>query len=297
MDAAKFKVFQADILTQALDNSYYFDRLYDLYTEVAINSSTYQVISYLFRISQKSYSQIDEEIISHQINSSSINNHYTPAKVTQMQKLIYCLPGINIFEKTIPLHVLYSSDHSYHYTMLTGLVDKRFRILSVEINGTTIMNTEINHPSDFINGLCDAKVYYGNVYIEPEAVCNLYNLITCVIRGSNNIQKYRISKDTKSVFCKIRYFIKNLSSVSINRYQDMIREKHIMHDNCSDKCDSPFFECMTSGMSEYDIKSTGFTAKKDCNIYKLIQDRKKKGLPISYDCTKQCCYKGSPSKP
>ena len=44
----------------------------------------------------------------------------------------------------------------------------------------------------------------------------------------------------------------------------------------------------------YYIGLTGFTAENDCITYKLIQDRKTKGLPICYDCTKHCCYKSKP---
>ena len=51
--------------------------------------------------------------ISQQINTNSSDNYYVPAKVDQMQKIIYSSSNINIFEKTIPMLVLYAEDNSY----------------------------------------------------------------------------------------------------------------------------------------------------------------------------------------
>ncbi len=295
MDDAKFKELESDILTQALDNSCYYDRLYDLNMEVTHNSSAYGVISYPFMMSQKVNSYIDERVILNRINSDSSNNYYTPAKVTYMQKIIYTTPDMNIYEKSLPLHVIYSKDTNY--ARLTGLVDKRFCILSIEINGITVMNTTIQNPRGFINGSDGIKSYHSNVYIDTEYVCNLYNEINCIIRNSDDIQKYRIYQDTKSVFCTIRYTIQDSSIISMNRYQDMIREKCTICENSYGKNEPRGYDdadCMFADMSENEIMATGFTAEKDCNIYKLIHERKKKGLPIYCDCTKYCCYKYNP---
>lgn len=297
MGDSRLKILQSDILSQALDESSdepgYYDSLYDLYRKVALTTVEPKVISESYIINDKmnQYSRY----ISKQINTNSNDNYYVPAKVDQMQKIIYSSSDINIFEKSIPMLVLYAEDNSY--ARLSGLIDKRFYIVSIEINGITAMRTSIQQQQNqFINNdsLGDSVVYRCSVYIDPECVCNLYNVITCIIRGEDKIQQYRIYRDMKSVSCKIRYIVRNSSGISINKYQDMIKKKIATNKNCSIQSVDAQGDCAIADMSDYYIGLTGFTAENDCITYKLIQDRKTKGLPICYDCTKHCCYKSKP---
>ena len=297
MGDPRLKILQYDIVSQALDEFSdgpgYYDLLYDLYMKVALTTAEPNVISESYIINDKmdKYSRY----ISQQINTNSNDNYYVPAKVDQMQKIIYSSSNINIFEKTIPMLVLYAEDNSY--ARLSGLIDKRFYIVSIEINGITAMRTSIQQQQNqFINNdsLGDAVVYRCSLYIDPECVCNLYNVITCIIRGEDKIQQYRIYRDMKSVSCKIRYIVRNSSDISINKYQDMIKKKIATNKNCAIQSVDVQGDCAIADMPDYYIGLTGFTAEKDCITYKLIQDRKTKGLPICYDCTKHCCYKSKP---
>ena len=297
MGDSRLKILQSDILSQALDDSSdepgYYDSLYDLYRKVALTTVEPKVISesYIINDEMHKYSRY----ISQQINTNSSDNYYVPAKVDQMQKIIYSSSNINIFEKSIPMLVLYSEDNSY--ARLSGLIDKRFYIVSIEINGITAMRTSIQQwQNQSINDddLENTVVYHCSMYIDPECVCNLYNVITCIIRGEDKIQQYRIYRDMKSVSCKIRYIVRNSSGISINKYQDMIKKKIATNKNCSIQSVDVQGDCAIADMSDYYIGLTGFTAENDCITYKLIQDRKTKGLPICYDCTKHCCYKSKP---
>ena len=299
MEDSRLKILQCDIISQALDESSdepgYYDSLYDLYRKVALTTVEPKVISESYIINDKmnQYSRY----ISKQINTNSNDNYYVPAKVDQMQKIIYSSSNINIFEKTIPMLVLYAEDNSY--ARLSGLIDKRFYIVSIEINGITAMRTSIQqcqNQSININDddLGDTVIYRCSMYTDPEYVCNLYNVITCIIRGEDKIQQYRIYRDMKSVSCKIRYIVRNSSGISINKYQDMIKKKIATNKNCAIQSVDVQGDCSIADMSDYYIGLTGFTAENDCIIYKLIQDRKTKGLPICYDCTKHCCYKSKP---
>ena len=299
MVGSRLKILQYDIISQALDESSdkpgYYDSLYDLYRKVSLTTVEPKVISESYIINDKmnQYSRY----ISKQINTNSNDNYYVPAKVDQMQKIIYSSSNMNIFEKSIPMLVLYADDNSY--ARLSGLIDKRFYIVSIEINGITAMRTSIQQcQNQFINinddDLGDTVIYRCSMYTDPECVCNLYNVITCIIRGEDKIQQYRIYRDMKSVSCKIRYIVRNSSDISINKYQDMIRKKIATNKNYAIQSVDVQGECAIADMSEYYIGLTGFTAEKDCITYKLIQDRKTKGLPICYDCTKHCCYKSKP---
>ena len=104
MGDARLKILQSDILSQALDDSSdepgYYDSLYDLYRKVVLTSSEYDVISESYIINDKMHQY--SRYISQQINTNSSDNYYVPAKVDQMQKIIYSSSNINIFEKTIP---------------------------------------------------------------------------------------------------------------------------------------------------------------------------------------------------
>ena len=297
MGDPRLKILQYDIVSQALDEFSdgpgYYDLLYDLYMKVALTTAEPNVISESYIINDKmdKYSRY----ISQQINTNSNDNYYIPAKVDHMQKIIYSSSNINIFEKTIPMLILYAEDNSY--ARLSGLIDKRFYIVSIEINGITAMRTSIQQcQNQSINDddFGDTVVYSGSMYIDPECVCNLYNVITCIISGEDKIQQYRIYRDMKSVSCKIRYIVRNSSDMSINKYQDMIKKKIATNKNCAIQSVDVQGDCAIADMSDYYIGLTGFTAEKDCITYKLIQDRKTKGLPICYDCTKHCCYKSKP---
>lgn len=297
MGDSRLKNLQYDIISQALDESSdepgYYDSLYDLFVKVALTTVEPKVISESYIINDKMHQY--SRYISQQINTNSSDNYYVPAKVDQMQKIIYSSSNINIFEKTIPMLVLYAEDNSY--ARLSGLIDKRFYIVSIEINGITAMRTSIQQcQNQYINDddFGDTVVYSCSMYIDPEYVCNSYNVINCIIRGEDKIQKYRIYRDMKSVSCKIRYIVRNSSDMSINKYQDMIKKKIATNKNCAIQSVDVQGDCAIADMSEYYIGLTGFTAEKDCITYKLIQDRKKKGLPICYDCTKHCCYKSKP---
>ena len=297
MGDSRLKILQSDILSQALDESSdepgYYDSLYDLYRKVVLTSSAYDVITKSYMMHNKM--QSNTGYIHQEINNNSNDNYYVPTKVDQMQKIIYSSSNINIFKKTIPMLVLYAEDNSY--ARLSGLIDKRFYIVSIEINGITAMRTSIQQKQNqSINDddLGDAVVYRCSVYIDPEYVCNLYNEITCIIRGEDKIQQYRIYRDMKFVSCKIRYIVRNSSDILINKYQDMIKKKIATNKNCAIQSVDVQGDCAIADMSEYYIGLTGFTAENDCITYKLIQDRKTKGLPIYYDCTKHCCYKSKP---
>lgn len=201
--------------------------------------------------------------------------------------------------KTFKFQVLYSKD--IEYVKIYGFIPKNnIHVLSIQINGITVFYTDIVGNSSKYT-FEDQYMDKCSVYIEDELSVYKYSTIYIESRIPAFIEELGIDENTKFIQVEIQYHATGKSTASkLDEIKDLINSQK---NTCLDdmmysmgKANWIQSCCFASDMDKEMLAATKFAPEKDCHIYNLIQDRKKKGLHICYDCTVNCKYKNLENK-
>ena len=224
---------------------------------------------------------------------------HSNSKLEYVQNSILNAYITDLQSKTFKFQVLYSKDIGY--VKIYGFIPKNnIHVLSIQINGNTVFYTNIRGNSSKYT-FEDQYMDKCNVYIEDELAVYKHSTIYIESRIPAFIEDLGIDENTKFIQVEIQYHITGKSTASkLDEIKDLINSQK---NTCLDgmmysmgKANWIQSCCFASDMDKEMIAATKFAPEKDCHIYNLIQDRKKKGLHICYDCTVNCKYKNLENK-
>ncbi len=271
------------------------DLLYNLYVELH-----HRGVPQMHAYSKISNSANANSLASYHVKNMACGKipglmHNTP-KLEYISNSILNGDVTDVHSKTIKFQVLYSEDIGY--AKIYGFVPKNnIHVLSIQINGITVHYTNIiNHSEESI---FEEYLNNCNMYIEDEYAIEKYNTIYIITKSHMLIEKLGIDKNTKFIPVEIQYYVTGKSTLSkIKKFKSTVMS-HEMLMNGDYSCRAyetiPDY-CFASDMDNTMLSATNFKPERDCHIYKLIQDSKKKGVQIKRDCTKNCVYMNLTSK-